>query len=332
MAVSELKPRLFVSYSRKNEDQIRQMRTALFSAGVDCWIDVADIEPGERINPVISGAISQSDVFFAYVTRDFLASRWCMDELRYALGDPQVEVAPYVDSLATLDLVPGELLSEVAFGYLTPDKYVRCMMEVAGRAWASLQRSAQLVPSGDHILAGPAIFDSDGYSRLDLMARTRGELILAGPNLRSWLSDAESKDGLVDLVAGRGVRVMMIMATYETLRPIAAEGAIHLRRSVADVQEMRAALPAGKRNLMPVFFHVGASTLSAVFIDPRLRDGLLFFSPRWAIQFLPQDRLTCIIDKSVNDPALYKALYNGILLMTQGDAKTIDEMLESGAS
>jgi hypothetical protein len=69
--------------------------------------------------------------------------------------------------------------------------------------------------------------------------------------------------------------------------------------------------------------------LSAVFVDPRAPNGILFFSPRWAIQFLPQDRLTCIIDKRINSADLFKAIYNGVLLMTQGDAKTIEQMLSA---
>ena len=50
------------------------------------------------------------------------------------------------------------------------------------------------------------------------MKRTRSELILAGPNLRSWLSDEESKNGLIALVQQRHVRVTLILATYETLQ------------------------------------------------------------------------------------------------------------------
>jgi hypothetical protein len=41
---------------------------------------------------------------------------------------------------------------------------------------------------------------------------------------------------------------------------------------------------------------------------------------------LPQDRLTCVIDKKINSEELFRALYNSVLLMTQGDAKTIEEM------
>ena len=54
-----------------------------------------------------------------------------------------------------------------------------------------------------------------------------------------------------------------------------------------------------------------------MFVDPRSLHGILFFNPRWAIQFLPQDRLTCVIDKRINSPALFKAIYNGVLLMPE---------------
>lgn len=322
-----LRPRVFVSYSRKNEAYVRGVRADLFNSEMDCWIDASDIQAGERLSPAIENAISRAHLFFAYVTRDYLRSRWCMAEIRYALRAPGVTLAPYVDSQETLDAVPSDLLNEVAFGRIGADNYLRSLLEIAGRAWGSLQESGRLVPAEDHILAGPAIFDSDGYSRADLIDRVEEELILAGPNLRSWMSDDDSKQRLVDLVRARRARVTLILATYETLRAIAPEGAIHLRESAKDISEMMRLLDGPDRRLMSAHFHVGASTLSAVFVDPRSPDGIMFFSPRWAIQFLPQDRLTCVIDKKVNSPALYKAIYNGVLLMTQGDAKTLEEML-----
>ncbi len=324
-----IKPHIFISYSRKDQDFIHRLRTDLFRSGVQCWLDVADIRVGERLNPAIEAAISDSTLLFAYVTENYLESKWCMKELRYALELPTVTVAPYVDSEATLHRIPVELLDEISFGILAPEDYTRSLLELAGRCWVSLQMAERVVGSDDHILAGPAIFDSAGYSREDIMKRARRELIIAGPNLRSWLSDNESKQGLVGLVKRRNVRVTLILATYETLRPISPEGAIHLRESVKDISKMLNALEKDERELMSAHFHVGASTLSAVFIDPATPEGLLFFSPRWAIQFLPQDRLTCVIDKRINSEDLYKAIYNGVLLMTQGDAKTIEDMLAS---
>jgi hypothetical protein len=325
--MSTVRPRVFVSYSRKNEDYVRMIRADLFNSELDCWIDASDIQAGERLSPAIENAISEANLFFAYVTRDYLRSRWCMAEIRYALTSPQVALAPYVDSQETLDLVPSDLLDEVAFGRIGPENYLRSLLEISGRGWASLQESQRLVPADDHILAGPAIFDSDGYSRADLIDRTQEELILAGPNLRSWMSDDDCKQRLVDAVRTRHVRVRLILATYETLRPISPEGAIHLRESAKDINEMMGLLAEPERRLMSAHFHVGASTLSAVFVDPQSQQGILFFSPRWAIQFLPQDRMTCVIDKKINSAALFKAIYNGVLLMTQGDAKTVQEML-----
>ena len=323
--MSVIKPRIFVSYSHIDADYVQQLRRDLLSGNVECWIDDT-IQTGDRLSPVIEEAISASSLFFAYITKAYLESRWCMREFQYALQARKVTVVPYTDSRETLESVPPELLDEVVFGVLSPENYAHSLMQLAGRSWASLQTFQRIVPADDHILAGPAIFDSAGYSRRDLMARTKSELILAGSNLRSWLSDDESKRGLVALVRERQIRVTLIMATFETLGSISPEGAIHLRESVKDVQRMLSGLTAEEQDLMRTYFHIGAATLSAVFIDPDSPDGVLFFSPRWAIQFLPQDRLTCVIDKSINSEGLFKAVYNGVLLMRQGDAKSLEEM------
>lgn len=308
---------------------MREAATLLRNSNIDCWIDIADMQTGDRLNPAIESAIAGSELFFAYVTKNYLDSQWCMKEIHYALQASDVTVAPYADAKTTLAAIPGPITNNVVVGILDDHSYSRALLELAGRAWASLQTSQRVVPSQDHILAGPAIFDSAGYSRLDLMRRARKELILAGPNLRSWLSDDESKQGLVALVKERHIRVTLILATYETLRPISPEGAIHLRESTKDIKQMMDTLTDEEKRLMSAHFHIGACTLSSVIIDPTTPEGILFLSPRWAIQFLPQDRLTCVIDKAVNSLDLFKAIYNGVLLMTQGDAKSIQDMLPS---
>lgn len=324
--MSILTPQVFLSYARKDADFVRRLRADLLSSRLHCWMDDTGIQVGDRLNPVIEEAIYGSSLFFAYITMAYLDSRWCMKELRLALRAPGVTVVPYADSMDTLEAVPSELMDEVSFGVLEPETYVRSLLELTGRAWASLQSSERVVPSENHILAGPAIFDSGGYGRRELIERTQKELVLAGPNLRSWLSDDDSKLGLVDLVKRRGIQVTLILATYETLSPISPEGAIHLRHSVKDIRAMIGMLSTEEQRIMSVYFHVGAATLSAVFIDPKTPEGILFFSPRWAIQFFPQDRLTCVIDKRINSEDLFRALYNSVLLMTQGDAKTIEDM------
>ena len=184
-------------------------------------------------------------------------------------------VVPYADSVETRDNIPAKYKSKINCGVLGgagTDEYHRAVLELTGRAWASLQVVERVVPSSDHILASPAILDSPGFTRNDILRRTTSELVLAGSNLRSWLSDDESKDGLVDLVKVRKKRLRLILATYESLRGISEEGAMHLEQSVADIRAIMKAFDEDDLQRFSAHFHIGASTLSSVFVDPMLKE------------------------------------------------------------
>jgi len=323
-------PRVFVSYSRKDSDVLKSISDSLQRAGIQCWLDTLRLQVGDEWSREIEEEIAQSDAFLAYITPNYLGSTECTKELDFALSAQRLLILPYADAKSTLDRIPEHVRSRINCGVLDDpggESFQSSLLELAGRAWVSLQVSRRMVPSRNHILASASIFDSPGFTREDILKRTTSELVLAGSNLRSWLSDPESIEGLVSLVKERKLRLRLIMATRESLRGVSEEGALHLDQSVLDVEGMLSKFDPGDRRRFSIHFHIGASTLSAVFIDPMLRTGILFFSPRWAIQFLPQDRFSCVIDKSVNGDELYKSLYNSVLLMTQRDAKSIDDML-----
>ena len=319
-----VKPKIFISHSTSDTEVIQKLRADLSRCGVVCMESDSAKPAGKDLSDF---RLPDFTVFFSYVTPNYLGSSYCMEELQTALKSGSLKPELFADSSETIKKIPKAIRDEVPVRVLRRTGYWDVILGLSGRAWAALQIAGRLVPAEDHILAGPAIFDSQGFRRADLLKRVNNELILAAANLRSWLSDADSRKGLVDLVKSRGVQVTLILATYETLRPISEEGATHLRHSVEDIKGMLGALTPEERPLMRAFFHKGASTLSAVFIDPESSNGILFFNPRWAIQFVPQDRLTCVIDKSRNSPTLFKALYNSVLLMTQRDAKSLEDML-----
>jgi hypothetical protein len=320
-------PRIFLSYSTTDETAALQLATDLKRAGLNLWVDKEQLEIGDKLAN-IEEAVRDSTLFVAYVTRDYLEKKWCKKELELALGEPRIAVAPLADSEATLKILPQALLNEVSCRVLdtTTERYGTTIATIARQAWGSLQTNKYLVSPVDHILAGPEVFDQEEYSQERLLERVKTELVLAGPNLRGWLTSPTTRRQLVDLIESRPVNVTFILGTYETLKPVSTEGAVHLRNSVIELGEMMGALAPADRHRMQVHFHVGASTLSAVFVDPKSEDGILFFSPRWAIGFVPQDRLTCVIDKRYNSLGLYKALHNGVLLMIQGDALSLDQM------
>ncbi len=322
-----LTPIVFVSYARADTAFVHRVIQDLAARRIEAWVDTSRLEVGHKVSD-IENAITQSTLVFAYLTESYLASRWCMKELKRALATPRVLTAPFVDSAETLERLSRKIRDEISFGVLNDGAgYDGTVSEIAHKAWTSLQVSEQLVTSSDHILASPAVFKTSGYSPPELMMRAKEELILAGSNLRNWLTDEKSRAQLLALVRDENVSVTLIMGTYEALAAISPEGATHLRDSVMEVKGMVDALDREQRGLMKVHFHVGVVTLSVVFVDPKSDDGILFFSPRWAIQYVPHDRFSCVIDKRVNSVDLFDAIYGGVTLMIQGDAKTLGEML-----
>jgi hypothetical protein len=119
-SMSIIRPQIFMSYSRIDEAEVQRVRADLTNSRVDCWVDTTNIQTGDRLSPVIEAAIRGSSLFFAYITRAYLRSRWCMRELEYARQAEGVTVVPYADSKATLEAVPAELMDEVSFGVLGP--------------------------------------------------------------------------------------------------------------------------------------------------------------------------------------------------------------------
>jgi TIR domain len=319
-------PTVFISYSHTDAAFVERIVGDMRSSGIESWVDDANLEAGDRLEN-IREAIRQSTLVLAYVTERYLASRWPMEELRIALDAPRVAVAAFVDSEETLAKLPDELRDEVSFGVLRDDSsYDRTLSQVARKAWTSLQVAERLVPASDHILASQTVFQTRGYSQQELFGKVNEELILAGANLRNWLTDRASRDSLLRLVKD-GKKVTLILGTYESLEAISPEGATHLRASARELKEMRDALGEDERERLNIHFHIAVVTLSAVFVDPRSADGILFFSPRWAFQFVPHDRFSCAIDRRINSPDLFNAIYGGVTLMIQDDAKTLEEML-----
>jgi hypothetical protein len=322
-----LTPTVFVSYARTDAAFVDRVIRDLRVYHIESWMDTSHLEVGDRLSN-IEEVIAQSTLVFAYITESYLESRWCMKELELALETQRVLVAPFVDSAETLAKLAPELRDEVSIGSLgVGSDYEAAIAELLHKAWISLQAAEQLVTADDHILASPTVFSTRGYSPTELMERTKDELVLAGPNLRNWLTEEESRRQLTALVAEKQVRITFVLGTYEALEAIYPEGATHLRDSVLEIKGMLDRLGAEERELMKVHFHVGVVTLSAVFVDPKSADGILFFSPRWAFQFVPHDRFSCVIDKRVNSVDLFNAIYGGVTLMVQGDAKTLDQML-----
>jgi hypothetical protein len=76
--------RIFVSYSRKDENFARKLATALSTAGYDLWIDVDDIPAGMNWNPAIQTGLQRMQVLIVVVSPDSMVSPKVLDEMDYA--------------------------------------------------------------------------------------------------------------------------------------------------------------------------------------------------------------------------------------------------------
>lgn len=77
------KPYIFVSYSHKDTDIVMQMISQMSSDGYRVWYDEG-IKPGADWDEYIANKINNSGMFMAFVSKNYLDSDNCKDELNYS--------------------------------------------------------------------------------------------------------------------------------------------------------------------------------------------------------------------------------------------------------
>jgi hypothetical protein len=74
----------FISYSHADRDFALRLYDSLKEAGVECWLDVRDILPGQRILESVKLGISCYERVLLCCSRSSLSSWWVKDEIRKA--------------------------------------------------------------------------------------------------------------------------------------------------------------------------------------------------------------------------------------------------------
>ncbi len=86
--------RIFISYSRSDQDFARRLATSLSQMGADVWIDVEDIPVGMKWSSAIQQGLDGGQLLIVIISPDSMASRNVEDEWQYYLdgGKPIVPV------------------------------------------------------------------------------------------------------------------------------------------------------------------------------------------------------------------------------------------------
>ncbi len=85
--------RIFISYSRKDEEFARRLATDLEKLGADVWIDVDDIPAGMNWSTAIQQGLDTCDVIIVVISPDSMASSNVADEWQ-AFHDDKKPIIP----------------------------------------------------------------------------------------------------------------------------------------------------------------------------------------------------------------------------------------------
>jgi len=77
--------RVFISYTAKDVQIAKEVYDILRTLGLDVWLDVYEIEPGDDVTRRIEDAIKSCQLFVAIITHNSVNSNWVQKELKIAL-------------------------------------------------------------------------------------------------------------------------------------------------------------------------------------------------------------------------------------------------------
>ena len=97
-ACDEKKPYIFISYSHKDADKVLTVLNRLRSEGFNVWFD-GGIEPGTEWDENIASHVQGCSYFIAFISRNYLDSSNCKDEINYARDLEKEQLLVYLEDV-----------------------------------------------------------------------------------------------------------------------------------------------------------------------------------------------------------------------------------------
>lgn len=119
-------PRVFFSYSHADGTIVRKIAEYVRASGVEVWIDVAELKPGDSVINSIERGLDSADFVAFFISSSSLKSRWASQEIDIAMtrqmsGDggaillpillEDVDLPPLLRSAAYIDVRNGDIES-----------------------------------------------------------------------------------------------------------------------------------------------------------------------------------------------------------------------------
>ncbi len=178
---------VFISYRRKDVEFAKQLYQAFKSLGREAWIDWEDIPPGSTdFTDDIAKGIRGADAFLPVLSPEYLASEYCMGELRHA-RDHSKRIIPIVLEKFEGMAIPEEI-SHINWVYFCEHAgQTNTFEEAFGRILAALDTDQAHVRQHTRLLTRASEWERSGHNASYLL---KGEELHAA---ESWLAESPNK-------------------------------------------------------------------------------------------------------------------------------------------
>ena len=151
---STMKSDLFLSYSRKTEEEFLTILEAeLEDKGYSVWKDTTCIPGGAEWHTAVAQAILSSKAFVCLITKDFMKSQHCKNELFLAESKQKLILPIILENQMNFDLYPGVSLVLISLNWIQPKLPGPCEHggwgRVASEAATQLLEALKDIPPSD---------------------------------------------------------------------------------------------------------------------------------------------------------------------------------------
>jgi hypothetical protein len=85
LKLTQLKPRIFISYSSKDQQFVDQLYLQLNQSGYPAWLNTESIPKGDRWHDEMTKGLSETNLLILVVSEDAIASKWVREEWTHFL-------------------------------------------------------------------------------------------------------------------------------------------------------------------------------------------------------------------------------------------------------
>jgi len=173
---------------------------------------------------------------------------------------------------------------------------------------------------GEALLEAGTSISSSSYDAIKLFDNRSKEIYLIGQNLRTVLANPDVLPHLQkQLQRNRKLELRIIISIPGSIDYVHPDARRHYFQTISELQRFYRALDEGCRRRVKMRAHAGAMSLSALIRDPASDErGIIVFTPKWATDLEPGNRIFCVVQKSAN-PEIFAKVFGHVSAMLLGE-------------